>query len=162
MFLQCHLLYSFLTRSLKASLKTHTLGVSLRLSSHIHTHINTHTAISPLSLPLSSRPYAPSRPSTADCVHGMNEWTNFLNYSIGTIALFSRIPLAPGKLWNLIPERPLRNDGGNDVTVAWRSQFMYTRADQHDWWEISLSWILLALCARDVDRTGSLIRVHLR
>lgn len=40
----------------------------------------------------------PSRPGAADCVHGVDEWTNFLNYGIGTIALFPQIPPAPGKL----------------------------------------------------------------
>jgi len=58
----------------------------------------------PRSLPLSViRPSpvpapSPSRPGAADCVHGVDEWTNFLNYGIGTIALFPRIPPAPGKL----------------------------------------------------------------
>lgn len=41
-----------------------------------------------------------------DCVLGTDEWANFLNYGIGTIALFPWIPAAPGKLWNLIPKRP--------------------------------------------------------
>lgn len=45
-----------------------------------------------------------------DCALGTDEWTNFLNYGIGTIALFPRIPAAPGKLWNLIPKRPWRRD----------------------------------------------------
>lgn len=41
-----------------------------------------------------------------DCALGTDEWANFLNYGIGTIALFPWIPAAPGKLWNLIPKRP--------------------------------------------------------
>ena len=37
-----------------------------------------------------------------DCALGADEWANFLNYGIGTIALFPRTPAAPGKLLNLI------------------------------------------------------------
>lgn len=59
-----------------------------------------------IHLTLFSRTRGIFRSVDGDCALGTNEWTNFLNYGIGTIALFPRIPAAPGKLWNLIPKRP--------------------------------------------------------
>lgn len=59
-----------------------------------------------IHLTLFSRTRGIFRSVDGDCALGTDEWTNFLNYGIGTIALFPRIPAAPGKLWNLIPKRP--------------------------------------------------------
>lgn len=65
-----------------------------------------------------------------DCALGADEWANFLNYGIGTIALFPRIPAAPGKLWNLIPKRPRQRESRATIRGhAYLYVCMYTRGD---------------------------------